>query len=298
MNLTCISLAILLSVSPLPKSAASDICEPIEPTVMLLSDETVAPITVEEYVAGVVAHEMPYTFSEEALKAQAVAARTYLYYCLSNDSHPHENADVCTDVTHCCGFITKSQLADRYGETHAKQATDAARDAAYSTAGEVLMYDNAPILALWHSSSHERTEDCSAVFGQSLPYLVSVVTEEITDTHIVSFSIGDIKKRLKAAGYKCDGTANVSVTHNFSGRCATFKLGNITLDGRAARTVFGLRSTDFTAQFMGGRLYFFVSGYGHGVGMSQYGADYMAQNGAGYEEILTHYYSGTVIEHQ
>ncbi len=298
MKLICVSLAILFSVSPLPKSAESDICEPIEPTVMLSSSETVRPITVEEYVTGVVAHEMPYTFSEEALKAQAVAARTYLYYCLLNDSHPHENADVCTNITHCCGFITESQLAGRYGESHAKLAIDTARTAAYSTAGEILMYDNTPILALWHSNSYERTEDCSEVFGKSLPYLVSVSTEEITHTHIVSFSIGDIKKRFEAAGYKYDGTANVSVTHNSSGRCAEFKLGNITLDGRTARTVFGLRSTDFAAQFMAGRLYFFVSGYGHGVGMSQYGADFMAQNGAGYKEILTHYYNGAVIEQQ
>lgn len=295
MNLICISLAILFSVLPLSKNAASDICEPIVPTVILLSNGISAPITVEEYVAGVVAHEMPYTFSEEALKAQAVAARTYLYYCLLNDYHSHESADVCTDITHCSGYITESQLADRFGATHAKKAIDAARNAAYSTVGEILVYDNAPILALWHSSSHGYTEDCSAVFGEALPYLISVTTAEVADTHIVSFSVEDIKARLKTAGYKYDGASNVSVTHNSTGRCATFKLGNTTLDGRTARTVFGLRSTDFTAQFMGGRLYFFVSGYGHGVGMSQYGADFMAQNGTGYKEILTHYYSGAVI---
>lgn len=295
MKLSCVSLAISAVITLSSQSAALPPCEPVEPTLMLLDGGVITPVTVEEYVAGVVAHELPYTFEPEAMKAQAVAARTYLYYCLAHDSHPHESADVCTDITHCMGYITEAGLAERYGADSAARSMEAAIAAAHATEGEVILYNGEPILAVWHSSSGGKTEDCAAVWEQSLPYLVSVDTPETAETFSLSFSLDEISRRLSTAGYKYNRSLIVSSTATDSGRCASLTIGSVTLDGGEARSVFGLRSTDFKAFSFGGRLYFFVSGYGHGAGMSQYGANAMAESGAGYREILAHYYTGAAV---
>ncbi len=294
-NIRGISLAFLSAVSILLQNTPEDVCTPLEPSVVLSSESGIDVVSVEEYVAGVVANEVPHTFDAEALKAQAVAARSYLYYCLLNNSHAHENADVCTDITHCCGYITETGLADRYGEGYAKAAISAARDAAYSTEGEVMLYEDKPILALWHSSSLENTENCEAVFDSALPYLVSVPTPESGRNSIVSYTKSEVRECLEAAGFAYNGSLKVSRTETPSGRCASLTLGNVTLSGTDARWIFGLRSTDFGVYTFAGRIYFLVNGYGHGVGMSQYGADSMAKSGASYEDILTHYYTGAVI---
>lgn len=297
MKSLCSFLAILSFLTLLPRSDALPVCEPVAPTVMLLDGDTERPITVEEYVAGVVAHEVPYTFHPEAIKAQAVAARTYLYYCLENGSHPHKNADVCTDAAHCVGYVTETELAARYGTDAAVKYMEAARAAAYATEGEILTYDGGPLLSVWHSSSSGRTEDCAAVWMQSLPYLVSVDTPEEAAAQTVSFTQNEITRRLMAAGYKYNGSLTVMQTATDTGRCATLTLGNITLDGGEARRIFGLRSTDLRAFTLGGRVYFSTQGYGHGVGMSQYGADAMARSGADYKEILVHYYpTGEIMD--
>ncbi len=253
-------------------------------------------ITVEEYVARVTAHEMPYTFHKEALKAQAVAARTYLYYCLENGSHPHDGADVCDDITHCCGYITEDELAERYGTKYAEAAMEAVRDAANATKGEVLMYDGEPILSVWHSSSEGTTEDSGAVWMHSLPYLRSVSTPEKMEATFKSFTLTELAKLLRGAGCKYNGGTNIRVHSTLSGRCKGLTIGNAYLSGSAARSLFGLRSTDFTVNYHGGRLYFTVYGYGHGVGMSQYGANKLAEDGSDYREILSHYYVGSDLK--
>ena len=273
----------------------ADLCEPIAPFVTLSDSDGISTVTVEEYVAGVVANEVPHTFEKEAMKAQAVAARTYLYYCLLNNSHPHKDADVCTDTAHCCGYITESGLSERYGEKYAADAIKAAKEAAYSTEGEVMLYGGEPILALWHSSSADATEDCAAVFMSPLPYLVSVPSPEAAKGSVVSYSIGEVKARFAAAGLDHNGKLTVSRTETESGRCASLTVGNVTVSGTEARRIFGLRSTDFGVYTFGTRIYFLVNGYGHGVGLSQYGANAMAKGGATYGDILTHYYKGAAL---
>ncbi len=295
MKPSCIFLAISTCLSLLSKSAALPVCEPVAPTVILADGDSCAPITVEEYVAGVVAYEVPYTFGTETLKAQAVAARTYLYYCLEHGSHPHAGADVCTDAKHCVGYITESELSERYGADAAARSMEAARAAAYATEGEVITHNGEPILSVWHSTSRGRTEDSSAVWVQALPYLVSVYTPDSAKPHTTSFAADEISRLLLAAGYKYNGSLVVTQTATNTGRCASLTIGNVTLDGGDVRKLLGLRSTDFRAFAFGGRLYFLVSGYGHGVGMSQYGAEAMAKAGATYREILAHYFTGAVV---
>ncbi|MBQ8249993.1 MAG: stage II sporulation protein D [Clostridia bacterium] len=270
---------------------------PIEPTLIIEDNGALDSITVEEYVARVVAHEVPYTYDEEALKAQAVAARTYLYYCLENNSHPHESrADVCTDITHCCGYITEAELTERYGKAYAKDALKASRAAALSTEGEVLTYNGAPLLAVWHASSGGYTENSGDVWLSQLPYLKAVPTPENPPVYSASFTLDEVAKILRTNGYIYNKSTALRITRTKSGRCHELTIGNIRLTGSKARSIFSLRSTDFTARISNGRLYFYTRGYGHGVGMSQNGAEVMAKGGKDYREILTHYYSGSKIQ--
>ena len=295
MNLSNLILAVCAPLTALVFSISSPACEPVEPTVMLEHGDSVFPITVEEYVAGVIACEMPHTFHEEALKAQAVAARTYLYYCLENNARIHESGDVCSDFGHCCGFTTEKQLSERFGDAYAKQAFSAANAAAQSTCGEVLFYDAKPILSVWHSSSYKRTEDSGNVWLASLPYLASVSTPEKAESYTVSFTLAEVKSRLRAAAYKYNSDTTLLQYNTPTGRCDTLIFGNAELSGTAVRNVFGLKSTAFTAWYYNGRLCFTVHGYGHGVGMSQYGANALAADGSDYREILAHYYTGSTI---
>lgn len=294
MKLLSLSLAILTIVSPLKPSSSIISEKSIPPSIQFYDGNRINIMTVEDYVTGVVLHEMPYTFHKEALRTQAVAARTYLYYCLDNNSHPHENgADVCADIFHCCGYITESALADRFGDTYAKAAVTAVKDAVYSTEGEVLTYNGEEILAVWHSSSGEYTEDCGEIWMCQLPYLTAVSTPEEAKTEVVSFPLAKVKNMLKSAFYGYNGGLDISHTKNRNGRCSTLKIGNITFTGNEARNFFYLKSTNFDVWRQSGKLYFRTLGYGHGVGLSQYGAEAMARGGSTYEEILTHYYRGT-----
>ncbi len=292
MNIHAFSLALSISLM----SPQLQPISPIEPTLIIENNDTLDQVTVEEYVARVVAHEVPYTYDEEALKAQAVAARTYLYYCLETGSHPHESrADVCTDITHCCGYITESELAERYGESYAKAAFEASRAAALATEGEVVTYNGKSILAVWHASSGGYTENSGEVWLSQLPYLCAVPSFENAPDYTVSFTLDEVTKTLRANGYAYNKSTALRITRTKSGRCRELTIGNVTLSSAAARSIFSLRSTDFTAWISNGRLYFRTHGYGHGVGMSQNGAEAMAKTGKSYREILTHYYTGSKI---
>ncbi len=294
MNISAVSLALSLAIA----SSPAEPLLPIAPTVTVEVNGTVSAVTVEEYVARVIANEVPYTYHEEALKAQAVAARTYLYYCLETGSHPHKSgADVCTDILHCCGYITETQLAQRFGENYANEAFASARRAAMSTKDEILTYNGNPLLAVWHASSDSYTENSGEVWLTQLPYLCSVTTPENVQTYTVSFPLGEVEKILASNGYHYNKKTTVRVTRNKSGRCCELTIGNIALKATDVRRLFSLKSTDFRAWIMNGRLYFYGKGYGHGVGMSQSGAEEMAQSGKTYREILAHYYTGSRIEH-
>ena len=292
MNIYAFSLALSISLM----SPQAQPMTPIEPTLIIENNNTLDPITVEEYVARVVAHEVPYKYSFEALKAQAVAARTYLYYCLENSSHPHKSgADICSDITHCCGYITESELGERYGESYAKAAFEVSRAAAMATEGEVVTYNSEPILAVWHASSGGYTENSGDVWLSQLPYLCAVPSLEDTSDFTVSFTLGDVTKILSSNGYTYNKSTALCITRTKSGRCRELTIGNVTLSSSSARSIFSLRSTDFTAWISNGRLYFRTQGYGHGVGMSQNGAEAMAKSGKNYREILMHYYTGSKI---
>ncbi len=295
MNITTLNLAAAPAVSVSIEAVADEPESALEPVVALYDGEGVEIVSVEDYVVGCVMHEMPYTFDLQAREAQAVAARSYLYYCLENGSFSHPMGDVCTDVTHCMGYITKEAYASKYGASNAELAYAAAYEAAYLTRGEVALYGGKPALTVWHSSSDGFTESAEDLWGGSLPYLVSVETPENASVTEVRVSLARARELLNAAGYEISRERAVYTERNPSGRCGVLHIFGTAVDGGDARFIFSLRSADFDVVLSGGELVFTVRGYGHGVGISQYGADAMARMGADHAEILLHYYKGCTL---
>ena len=260
---------------------------------------------LEEYIIGVVGAEMPASFPLEALKAQAVAARTYaVRHMTAFGGSGCSGADICTDSGCCQSYKSTEQLREKFGG-EAERYMDKLRQAVYETEGEYAAYKGEPIEALYHSSAGGRTEDAQNVFSAALPYLVGVDSpgEETAGKYAaeVTVSLGEftnrVNKKWPAAKLKKNrlGEQVKVVSRYDSGRVKELKLNKITVSGRELRRLFDLNSANFTLS-IGEKVTIRTKGYGHGVGMSQYGARAMALEGAGYEEILKHYYTGVEIE--
>lgn len=288
------------------RASVQDESESETATVCIYDDEacTTYSLPLEEYVLRVTAAEMPASFSLEALKAQAVAARTYTVRKMA-DPCGKGGADVCTLSSCCQAYKSEAELYDIWGE-NAEMYFEKLRSAAKSTQGLILTYDGEPIEALFHSSSGGMTENASDVFGGDAPYLKSVSSpNEEGSAHYkstVSFTRKQFASIVNAAisGAELDESRLESqleiLERSESGRVKAMRVGSATITGRELRSALGLNSTAFTIELSEGRVKLTTLGYGHGVGMSQYGADAMAQMGADYEEILLHYYSGAKIE--
>ena len=257
--------------------------------------KTVDTIPLEEYVSGVVASEMPSNFDFEALKAQAVAARTYglakMEKSKSGNPQAHPKAPLC-DGTHCQAY-------------RSDKISDKVKEAVLETKGQVMYYQGEMIdQPLFHSASGERTENSEDVFSAAVPYLRSVESGKYengayaAETYAIGLDALVKKVKTVAGGASAEPVAVVSRSEG--GRVEQFQVGGATVTGRQIRELLGLRSANFTVQMItdssGGRqVLFTTSGNGHGVGMSQYGADGMGKEGFDYKEILQHYYSGVEV---
>lgn len=262
--------------------------------------------TLSDYLPGVLAGEMPAGFGDEALKAQAVAARTYILYKRLHGCHTHPEAVVC-DAAECCkAWLSQEALQQRWAEDYT-QNMEKMCAAVSETDGLYLSYAGEPIQAVFHSSSAGKTES-SANLWKALPYLVSVESPE-TQEDVPNFvtEVEVSAEALKAAVSSVHPAADFSgeadtwlggVYYNETGRVTYASLGGAVLSGAELREMFSLRSTCFTLKATEAGFVFCVTGYGHGVGMSQYGAKVMAENGAGFQEILLHYYPGTQLSAQ
>jgi len=271
-------------------------------TVKVYTDGKIVEMDLEEYIVGVVAGEMPASYEPEALRAQAVAARTYTLHLKHNGGcSAHPGADVCTSSGHCQAYRTQEQLKTSWG-SHYDEYLAKLRDAVYSTQGEEIYYGGEEIQVFYHSSAGGRTEDCGNVYQESLPYLVSVESEgeESYSNYYgqVTVSYDEFVQKMEAysPGIRLSGTADDigKITRYDSGRVKTIKIGDESFTGREIRQVFGLNSTNFTIRATDD-ITFSTVGFGHGVGMSQTGANEMAKNGADYIEILEHYFTGVTI---
>ncbi len=269
--------------------------------------ETVSRLPLETYLAGVVAAEMPASFHEEALKAQAVAARTFTLRRLraaGGEPCGRGGAELCTDSGCCQAYRSEDALTQRWGDD-APYYRQRIRSAVQATAGEVITYNGALIEALYHSNAGGRTEDAANVFSGGAPYLRSVASPEGTESaHFrdsVSFSRERFAKLLNEAFPGADLSAKrleeqVCVLSRYeSGRAESIRLGDRQVTGRQLRGALDLPSANIAFSFSGEAVRIDTQGYGHGVGMSQHGADAMASAGADYREILQHYYTGIVI---
>ncbi len=268
-----------------------NISQPIEEKTYVTlqrSDGTIEKLELEEYLVGVVAAEMPASFHKEALKAQAVAARTYTLKRLSKNL-------IMTDDTSTQVYKDKEQLQKRWGNNFSFYY-NRIKDAVLETKGQTIRYQGAYIDAVYHSMSNGRTEDAKNVWGTSIPYLKSVESpgdiQAKDNTYIVQKDIALLNK-LIGLDIK---DAVLSITKNESDRVQTVSFNDIEYSGVQFRSLLGLRSSDFTLEIIDDQIKITTKGYGHGVGLSQYGANAMAKEGSTYTQILKHYYRGVSIQ--
>ena len=267
--------------------------------IKVLRDDVVTEYSVNDYIFGVVAAEMPALYESEALKAQAVAAYTFACYKINNSKGGEYDISADPKTAQC--FITRDEAAARWGEK-AEEYTKKIDDCIAAVQGEMLTYNGAPIFAAYHAISAGSTNNCADVWGNELPYLKSV--ESMGDCLAegflseATFSADELAERLKSITSAADQPQNYfskpSVTDN--GYVKQINYCGKTISGSQICELLGLRSSNFEIKFDDNTFTFTVKGYGHGVGMSQTGADYMAKQGSSYEEILLHYYSEAKLE--
>ncbi len=260
----------------------------------------VEELTMEDYLWGVVAAEMPASFEPEALKAQAAAARTYTVQ-LQNGSSKHDNAHLCDDSNCCQAYIDRSAAQARWG-LQAQQFSEKIAQAVAQTDGLGVLYDGVPIQAVFFSSAAGRTVDAVEVWGNSVAYLKGVDSpegEEVPNYRSqVNLPTEEMRRTIleKYPGADLSGPPEAwfgAPVYNSAGGVSQMTVGGVTLTGSQVRSLLGLRSASFTMACGGGMFTFDVTGYGHGVGMSQYGANSKAKEGADLDEILTWYYTDT-----
>jgi stage II sporulation protein D len=262
----------------------------------VLKNGQVVQMELEEYVSRVVLGEISTGFEPEAIKAQAVATRTYTLRCLENGKK-HPQGAVCTDHR-CCQAYKDPDVYLQAGGTQA--GLDKLYKAVEDTRGNVLYYDGKLINATYFASSGGMTEDAALVWGTSYPYLQPVESpgEEKCGYfgNQVSFSPKELQDKL---GVTLKGKPNEwfgRITYTDSGSVELIRIGGKLYTGVEIRKKLGLRSTMFSVETTADTVTFSTKGYGHRVGMSQYGADAMAVKGCTYQEILAHYYQGTELK--
>lgn len=277
-------------------------------TVKLLHTKTkkVEELPLDEYLYGVVSSEMPANFKEEALKAQAVVARTFTLYKIVHNSKKHDGADICDDSTCCQAWISKEDRLAKWKEENQIEYWNRIVNAVNSTQGKMITYNNQPINAFFHSNSGGSTEAPIDVWGGSgYPYLKSVTTagedaynQYSSTVTVTQKQFTEIIKKVHS-DFKIDFSKKdcIKVKEYTEGnRVKTIQVGNLSLSGVEMRTLFGLRSANFKITMEKQNIKFDVTGYGHGVGMSQTGADSLANQGKNYEDIIHHFYTGVEIK--
>jgi stage II sporulation protein D len=262
---------------------------------------------LEEYLVGVVAGEMPASYNEEALKAQAVAARTLTIYKMpaygGRGCNQMAGADVCSSFAHCQEWISENQMRKNWGEKY-DEYVGKIRKAIQETSGEIMTYNGKAIEVFYHSTSNGKTEEVSEVFSNALPYYVSVdsIGEENAPKFEGSVTISNqqfVEKFQAKYGIKLDPN-NLSSQIKINGYTDSGRIQDLTVGGKKLRAtdfrlLYGLNSTDISFVFGKDSITMNTKGFGHGVGMSQVGADRMADRGHNYKEILHHYYKGIDI---
>jgi len=284
----------------------------IKDTVKLKISSTgeIKELKVSEYLKGVLPAEMPPEYDLEALKAQAIVARTYLYQKM--DAGGHKDADICDSASHCQAYYSLDNLfniwkrSKGYTEDECNSYFAKVSEAVESTENIVVTYEGKYIKAYFHACSGGKTEDVSAIWGkQNIPYLKSVESLGEEDyknySSTVKLSVSKLQEKLNESNsIKCsidisDNNYVEIISYTNTGRVDKVKIGGVIYTAEKLRTSLGLRSTNFTIEYGDKEVIFKVIGNGHGVGMSQVGANYYAKNGYTFDEIIAHYYTGVDV---
>ncbi len=274
---------------------------PQESTVTLYRHNTqqTVDLPLTDYLWGVVAGEMPASYPQEALKAQVVASYSYLLHRINTiQKHPASDfghaGDVCDDPNHCKAWLSPDEAILKWGKDWYDASFDRIAQAVQAVQLKALYYDGEPANTVFHAISGGKTENAADVWGAEVPYLQSV------DSHWDREAKGFASKVQLSRQEFCEKLQQTdcspgAVTLTEGGSVASMVIGSNTFTGRQLRTLFNLRSTRFTLAVDREQVTFTVSGYGHQVGMSQYGASVLAQSGYSYDQILLYYYPGTVL---
>ena len=276
-----------------------------ERTLRVLHGGVIEEMPMDDYLQGVLRAEMPASFEPEALKAQAIAARTYTLYKMKDGPiFNHPDADACDDINCCKAYKSAEDAAADWGGMALYYEEKLAR-AITETDGQVILYGGETILAVFFSSANGHTQNAGAVWQNDLPYLQSVSSPENEDLvpnyySVETFSADEFRSLFLAAhpGADLSGSPEgwiTEVARGDAGFVTTLSVGGVAVKGNELRTILGLRSPSFTVDVDADGLTFRVTGYGHGVGMSQYGANALALQGMNAAEILEHYFTGASV---
>ena len=277
-------------------------------TIKLLHTSTnrIEELELDEYLCGVVSSEMPASFEKEALKAQAVVARTYTLYKITNKAKKHGDANICDSSACCQAWISKEKRLEKWKEENRTEYWNKIVSAVNVTKGKMITYEGKPINAFFHSNSGGYTEAPLNVWGGSgYPYLQSVETagEDAYSQYSSKaiFTKKEFQEKIKKVhtNFKIDFSRIDCIKikeYTEGNRVKTVQIGNLELSGVEVRTLLGLRSANFKVIIEKDNIIFEVTGYGHGVGMSQTGADSLAKQGKNYEEIIHHFYTNVKIQ--
>ena len=257
-----------------------------------MPDASIVEMEINDYILGVLIGEMPADFHLEALKAQAVAARTFAKRCITL-GNKHNEFDICTDANCCQNYVEPSTYQ---GTTDSKEKY---RDAVKATGNQCLWYEGDLAETTYFSCSGGVTEDAAAVWGSDVPYLISRESpgEEESSHYLstVTFSVEEFSEKIGQRFVERPELWIKNISYTQGGGVDTIQIGNTTYKGTQIRQLLGLKSTAFVITAVGNTVTVTTKGFGHRVGMSQYGADAMAENGSSYDQILAYYYPGTVL---
>ncbi len=286
-------------------SAAAVETEKKENIVKVFSSSDKSILTVEEkdYIIGCVAAEMPVTYDEEALKAQAVACYTFFRWKKNQGEDKSLNGADISDSERHQKYMTTEQMKEKWGKSFDKyyKKLEKAVDSVYK---KVITYENEPIMAVFHALSPGATEDAKTVWGYEVPYLKSVSSEgdRLSPSFKSTLVLSDeefVRLMSSLDGFSPSGKSESyigNIEHSKAGTVTEITVCGAAYTGQQIRDALSLKSAAFSVSHTDNSFVFSVNGYGHFVGMSQYGADCMAKQGFKYDEILKHYYTGVEIE--
>ncbi len=269
--------------------------------VMSANSKNITEMPLKDYLIGVVASEMNPAYHEEALKAQIIASHTLLLYLKNHNSSISDDADITDDSTTHQGYLSEEQQKEKWGDnfnTYYNKIEKCVDEVIDIT----IQYDNEYINAVFHAISNGRTESAEDVWGGNYPYLLSVISagDKLSPAYQTQVTSNEekFKEILEDKNIEFGDNPETwieKITNTETGMVKNITICGKEFKGTEIRRLFSLKSSIFTCEYEEGKFTFTVNGYGHGVGMSQYGADYMARQGFNYKEILTHYYTGVKI---